>query len=92
MSKLPVDLTRNEKSTKCVGSQLEQIIPNLDKMNLSEMKERLSKILNCPKTHVSKQKSAKYKLDMDGINNERRMRSFITNIYLSAANLSTNLK
>lgn len=82
------DLTRIENGQKSVGAQLEDIIANIHKYNLIQLKEKFYNILDDKETYVSPIKANMYKENTKRIYSLREMQRFLTNIYLSAANLN----
>ena len=86
------DLTRIETAKKSVGAQIEPLLKTIDKYSLMEIRIKMVQILDDPKTHVSPIKANQYKADMARIYNLNQMRQFVTNVYLSAANLSLKMK
>ena len=85
------DLTRIDGG-QSVGKRFEKLLTNADKYSLNELKIEVVKILDDPTTHVSKPTIYKYKTAVERIYTLKEMQRFITNLYLSAANMSLTLK
>jgi hypothetical protein len=81
------DLTRCKAGEKCVGKQLEDLIKDIDKYSLDELKSKLTKIIEDPSTVISKKKKYDYKNYMSHINSKLYMMELIKNIYLASATL-----
>lgn len=84
------DLTRVEGG-KSVSLRLEELIKNANKYDLEGLKREFFKILDDPTTTVSKEKIAYYKENAKTKYSVNAMAAYITNIYLSGANMSLNL-
>jgi len=83
-----IDITRTEEK-RSVGAKLEALLVNALKYDLEDLKEEV-KIILLDDTYVSVQKANTYINDMNRIYTLSRMRAFITNIYLAAANMPVN--
>ncbi len=86
------DLTRTKSCEKSLSFKLEDIIKDIVKYDLIELKKRLVDVIDDPATSISKQKAALYKNDMLKIYSLQQMERFVTNIYLSGANLNLSNK
>ena len=86
------DLTRTPEASMAVGPQLEPIVQNITKYNLQQLKNALTKILTNPETSVSPEKSARYINSMSNIFSLPRMQMFVTDIYLTSANMGITSK
>ena len=85
------DLTKIE-GCKAVGPQLLPIVQNIDKYNLQQLKNELTRILADPETSVSPEKAARYTNTMSNIYNLKQMQIFLSDIYLASANMGVTPK
>ena len=81
------DLTREPQT---VGSKLEALIQQADKLDLEGLKDSFLAIVNDPDTDISVHKKRWYENQIVKQRSLNSMISFLTNSYLRAANLGLN--
>jgi hypothetical protein len=86
------DLTRTASASRSVGAKLEALIRDCVHYDLNRLKREFVNIIDSEETVISKLKVREYKDHMNRIYTADRMRTFLANIYLASANLSTKLK
>lgn len=86
------DLTRTKHCERSVGARLENLIVNINKYNLEQLKKEMLSILESKDTSISNLKREEYKSHMNRIYRLNEIQRFITNIYLASANMSLKMK